>query len=376
MICRVFIFLFAICILSMSAEHEMELFPSIEAIGDIQSARLQDYPSIENAIRAHLRPDSPPIQNDIHINDHHLKRLTELSIYQHTFKNFLIFRGGSLGSLRMYDCQVKDFNSISFLLGIKELHIQNCRIGDISSLAKLRDLTYLSLTNNNIKDISALSRCLELTWLDLRNNRIDNVSALIRLKKLVYVDLRNNPLGANSNNGDVQLIKVNNPGVQILLGKQFGMSQADLEQLLSARAKIAEFALCARLQYKNGIGLPLLPSVSDEIIESLKCLEKGNNKEYLTDIAALLMKYVIEIETYYRPGPVLSRGEEPLLDSFLDGVDLNVGDEGIAALTIADWICNNRDKLAPSLFLDRQIKRRRDLHSELKRKGIYGKRKK
>ena len=389
MICKVLIILFAVCMPAMSAAYKLEPFPSIDdilralqvghepnelvvypSIEDIESARVQIYPSIENIIRAHLRPDSPPVQNDIPINDHHLRRLTALSIRQQTFRNFLIFRGGNLDSFRMYNCYVEDFNSIAFLLGIKELHVRNCRIRDISPIAKLRGLTNLSLTDNDIEDISALSRCKQLTWLDLRNNKIDSVSALKQLHKLVYVDLRNNPLGANSDDGDIQLIKVNNPGVRILLGKQ-SISKIDLDQQLSARAKIAEFALCARLQYKDGL-FPLLPNLSDDISAALKCLIKGDNKEYLADIAALLMKYVIEIESYYRPGPVFSRGQEPLIDAFIDRVGLEVGDEGIAALTIGRWICNNRDKLAPSLVLDIQIERRHDLHIKLKQRGIYG----
>ncbi len=171
---------------------------------------------------------------------------------------------------------------------------------------------------------------------------------------------------------DIQVIKANNPGVRILLGKQ-SISKADLERQLSARAKIAEFALCARLRYEDGFLFPLLPHVSNEISEALKCLGQGDDKEYLADIAALFIKYVIEIENYYRPGPVLGRGEEPLLDAFLDGVGLKVRPEGGGPmLTIGHWICDNRDKLAPSLVLDMQIEKRHDLHIKLRQKGIYG----
>jgi hypothetical protein len=282
---------------------------------------VQPYYSIENIIRSHLRPDNPPVRDDIPINNHHLRSLTALSIYGQRFKDFSIFQRGSLGnleSLRMYNCQVRDFDNI-LSGGIKELHLRGCRIKNIPFIAKLIWLTNLSLTNNHIRDISALSNCKKLAWLDLCNNNIDNVSALRQLRKLAYVDLRNNPLGADSVDKDIQVIKANNPGVCILLVKQ-SISKADFEQQLSARAKIAEFALCARLQYEDGLVFPLLPHVYDEISAALTCLGKGDDKEYLADIAVLLMKYIIEIESYYRPGPVFSRGEEPLIDAFLDGV--------------------------------------------------------
>lgn len=375
-----FIIVLAVCVPAVSATYRLEPFPSLEEIlralrsgQELQfypTEEIQAYPSIEDIVRAHLHPDRPPVQDDIPINCHHLRRLTALSIRYQTFGSFAIFRGGNLDSLRMYNSEVQDFNSVAFLLGIRELHIRNCGIKDISPLARLRELTNLSLTDNHIKDISALSRCKELTWLDLRNNRIDNVSALRKLHKLVYVDLRDNPLEVDSHDRDILAIKVSNPGVHILLGKQ-SASKADLEQQLSSRAKISEFALCARFQYEDGLVFPLLPDLSAEISEALICLAKSDDKEYLADIASLLMKYAIELRHYYRPGPVWGRGEQPLLDAFLDGVGLKIGEEGIPALSVAKWICDNRNALVPSVVLDMQIEKNSDLLIELKRKGLF-----
>ncbi len=182
---RVFIILFAICLPAMSAVYEV-----------------QPYSSIENIARAHMRPDGPLVRYDTPVNDHHLLRLTALSIREQRSRDFLIFHRGSLRSLeslRVYNCQVQwvDFKTI-LPGGLKELHLRGCRIENISFIAKLIWLTNLSLTNNHIRDISALSNCGKLAWLDLRNNNIDNVSALRPLRKLAYVDLRNNPLGADS----------------------------------------------------------------------------------------------------------------------------------------------------------------------------------
>jgi hypothetical protein len=293
-------------------------------------------------------------------------------IREQTLRSFQIFQSAGLRSLRMYGCRVEDFNSIPFLYGVEELHLKSCQIKDISPIEKLRGLTRLSLVDNGIDDISALSGCRELTWLDLRNNRIDSISALGRLHKLTHVDLRDNPLGLSPDDGTVQLVRANNPGVRILLGNQSDTSLAELERQISDGAKVAEFALRARLQYIDGVVQPLLPSVPHEVSDVLGRLRNGADEEYLADIAALLMKYVIEVEDYYRPGPVWGRGEEPLLDAFLDGVALKVSEEGLPVLSVADWICDNRDKLAPSVVLDMQIERRRDLHTRLKRKGVYG----
>jgi hypothetical protein len=192
------------------------------------------------------------------------------------------------------------------------------------------------------------------------------------LRTLKYVDLRDNPLKADSNDADIRAIKANNPGVRILLGKQSDASRAQLDKLLSARAKIAEIALCGRFQYEGELGGPLLPKVSDEISEALTCLGKGDDKEYLADIAALLVRFATELMSFYRPGPASGPGDEPFLDAFIEGVGLKVSLEGINVVSIADWICDNRDRLAPSFYLDDQIERYDLLLFELKRKGIFG----
>lgn len=369
MVHKVLVIFFAIYVLGFSLACGLESVLSVE---NIENTHLQDYPSIEHIVRAHLTHDGPPLQNNIPLNYHHLRRLTALSIRDQTLRNFLIFRGGSLGSLHLYNCQIEDFNSFTFLSGIEELHLRKCQVKDIAPLAKLTELTNLSLTDNHIVDISPLSHCKRLTWLDLRNNRIENVSSFKHLHTLKYVDLRDNPLESESNVGDIQEIKANNPGVRILLGKQSDTSRTHLDQLLSARARIAEFALCGRFQYDGELVGPLLPNVSDEVSEALTCLGKAGNKEHLVDIAALLMKYGNEIMRYYRPGPVWSQGEEPLVDAFVDGVGIKIGLEGIPMQYIVNWIRDNRDQLAPSIFLNTQIEKYDILLFELKREGIFG----
>jgi hypothetical protein len=180
------------------------------------------------------------------------------------------------------------------------------------------------------------------------------------LHKLAYVDLHYNPLDPEA--GAVILaLKANNPGVQILAGQEPRVTKEDRREQLSARAEIAEFARCVRWRYEDGVAMPMIPGVTngeelpDKTAKALLCLMKSQDKEYLADLAAIFVKYAIEIEEHYTPGPVWDP-ERPLLRAFLQGVDLKVGDEaGIPALVLGHWVLGHRDKLAPSVFLDVQI---------------------
>ena len=187
---------------------------------------MNSYPSIDYIIRSHLCADGPLLQDDIPINEHHLRRLTALSIHKQNIKDLKIFKYARLKSLRMFDCKIQDFNDIQFLNEIQELYVWNCDISNISSLVRLTELKNLSLACNQVKDISVLSQCKKLVWLDLRNNNIENLSTLRELRNLIYVDLRDNPLKVNSDDKDVLVIKSNNPNVSIVLGKQFSNESA------------------------------------------------------------------------------------------------------------------------------------------------------
>lgn len=139
--------------------HEMQFSTSVRSTQNSESSSLQTNTSIENIIRAHLRPEGPPVRDDLPLNHHHLRRLTALTIHDHVLSDFSVLQAANLASLRLYNCHIGDFNSVSLLRGLKELHLLNCEIKNISAIATLRGLTHLSLTDNHIVDISALSRC-------------------------------------------------------------------------------------------------------------------------------------------------------------------------------------------------------------------------
>jgi hypothetical protein len=342
------------------------------------------YPELETLIRAHVRPDGP-CPDDRVITFHHMRNLASLSIRDQTIPNFVLFAGGRLNSLRMYNCQIEDFGGIRHMAWIKELHLRGCGIRDISFLEKVEapdgarfpplpggqtrkvpwSVEYLSLANNNIEDIAPLSDCQDLVWLDLRDNAIKSVRGLKALRRLKYLDLRDNPLGAETE-GDILAIKANNTNAVILLGQEARVAKNDLHEQLSARAKIAEFARCVRWRYEDGVVGAMLAGVTGgeelpgEISKALKCLARSQDKEYLADLAAVFIKYAIEVEENWPPGPVWDPGR-PLLKTFLEGVDLKGRTEGMPALVLARWILDNRDRLAPSVFLDVQIEKYREL---------------
>jgi hypothetical protein len=333
---------------------------------------LHCYPTLEAIVRAHLRPEGPVSETGTPITRHHMRDLVSLSIRNQTISNFVVFADSSLDSLRLYNCRISNFGTIGRLCTLKELHVRGCGIKDISPLKAMAGwVTYLSLANNEIKDISVLSACRELTWLDLRDNKISSISALRVLRKLTYLDLRDNVL-AGDTDGDILTIKANNPGVSILLGSPPGASKTGLRQQLLARAKVAEWARCSRWHYEEGILLPMIEGVScglpKDISKSLTCLANSNDKEYLSDLAALFIKYAIEIESHYPPGSV-EDPDGPVMKAFLDGVGLEVTDAGVPVLTLAHWILENRDKLVPSVYLDAQIDKYRELKRHLAQDG-------
>jgi hypothetical protein len=326
-----------------------------------------------------------------------MRDLDSLSIREQTIPSFRFFAVRALDSVRLYNCRIEDVTGIEQLSCAKELHLRGCGIRDISGFAKVEIperpifpplppgpprkvpwwVRYLSLANNDIEDITPLSECDDLEWLDLRDNKIKCVSALKALRKLTYVDLRDNPLGSEAD-GDILAIRANNPGVQILAGEEPGVSKRDLQEQLSARAKIAEFARCTRFRYEDGIGGAMVVGVSNgdedlpgDVSKALACLAKSQDKEYLPDLGAIFVKYTIEMEEWDLPGPVWD-ANAPLVKAFRIGAGMQgTYGEGLPAMVLGYWILNHRDKLAPSVFLDVQIEKYREAHQRLVRKGRF-----
>ncbi len=356
---------------------------------------LQRYPLLEATIRAHIRPDGPVIEDGMPITSHHLRNLDCLSIREQTIPSFSTFR--VLRSLRVYSCRIEDLSSIERLSCTEELHLRDCGIRDTSAFAKVKvaeaamipprppgpprkvpwSVKYLSLSNNEIEDITSLADCEDLEWLDLRDNKVHRLSALKALHKLTCVDVRDNPLASEAD-ADILAIKANNPGVQILAGQEPRVGKEDLREQLSARAKISEFTRCTRFRYEDGIGAAMLVGVTNgdedlpgEISKALACLARGQDKEYLPDLAAVFIKYLIELEEWFPPGPVWDPNA-PLVKAFCVGAGMKgTYEEGLPAMVLGHWILNHRDKLAPSVFLDVQIEKYREAHQRLVRKGRF-----
>jgi hypothetical protein len=360
----------------------------VSAVRGVDYDYVHFYPGIEAIIRAHVRPDGPSA-DDSTITFDHMRDLACLSLRGQVIPNFFLFAVGPLRSLQFYDCQIKDFASIKYMAGMEELFFRGCNIKDISAFGAdaafasyghtppIRvtwSVRHLSLASNSIEDVTSLAGCQDLTWLDLRDNNIRSVAALKTLHKLTHLDIRDNPLGPDAE-ADIPAIKANNPGVHVLSGHEPGVSKENLRQQVSARALIAEFARCVRWRYEDGVAGAMLVGTDngdrlpEDVSEALRCLASSQDKEYLSDLAAIFVKYMIEMENHDLPGPVWDPNA-PLVKAFriragMDGTRW----EGMPALLLGRWILNHRDRLAPSVYLDVQIERYREEHQILVQKG-------
>jgi len=261
-----------------------------------------------------------------------------------------------LVSLRLYNCVIRDLESIRSFKHLQELHMRDCGLRDISPLGRLTKLTHLSLADNEIMNIAPLSRCEALTWLDLRHNRIADVSPLKVLDRLVRLDIRSNPLGDGLGGNDIRIITEKNPTAKVLLGPDSNDIRGDLlRPSLAAKARIANFALGAEWHYHDGF--PNLPLVSEEIDMAFLMLREVHDQEYISDVSIALMRYAIHILATTHTGTLLSReNPHPLLSEFLRFVPRHelAGDE-ITTGAIAYWVCNHRNQIPSSAVLDAYV---------------------
>jgi len=335
----------------------------VPAMSRAQNIRLD--PNVEDIVRARLQVDGA-------LTYDHLDRLTAFVIDQRRIKTLVgLDAARNLVSLRITNCDIEDLNSIRGLTGLKELHIRNCRIRDISPLANLSDLSHLSLTHNEIEDLAPLSSCAELAWLDLRHNEIDSLSPLSTLYNLVRVDVRGNPLGSRWLKIEISEINGNNPNVDVRFGPCSDMGDPnDIKGRLSAKAALADFALFAPWHYVAD--RPHLPMVSPLVSNALLLLRQAHDREYLADVALVLVRYASDILARRHYGTLLnSDNPHPIVAQFLSEVPKNeLGGDEVTTTAIAYWVRKNRTVLAPSLVLDAHVKMYHRLQIELSQKWL------
>jgi len=275
----------------------------------------------------------------------------------------------NLIALRIYNCQITDISSISKLTNLKELGIRNSDISDISAFSSLTNLSYLLLTDNKISDVSGLSNCMKLLWLDLSNNQIRDISALTNLRKLSRLNLQNNPLNEDSWSKHIPMIRSNSPDVVIQSGPQPSVVGISKFELLSAKGNIAEFSTYARLEIIPGVLIPQLPSVPEETLRAIKVLEEADDVEYLADIALIMVRYAAEIDWNYPPGALMDE-EHPLLMTFVSALKPVLPGDVISSGCLANWICEHRDKMGPSVLIDIEIDNYKELQLKIKQKYL------
>jgi|GEM_PF-3454001 hypothetical protein len=272
----------------------------------------------------------------------------------------------SLVSLRLYKCAIRDVNSIRLLSRLRELHMQGCGLANIAFLNCLNELSYLSLADNEITDIASLSNCRALAWLDLRHNRILSISPLQVLTELAYLDIRGNPVGDTPKENLIGIIAERNPDVVVMSGPDpdpNDVREDSLRELLTAKARIANFALTAEWRFHDEY--PNLPLLSDEIRHDLLLLRRAGGREYLADVAILLMRYATYILATTHTGTLLN-GENPLVAEFLTTVPRReLGGDEITTGAIAHWVSIHRNKIPRSAVLDVYIDRYRRVETAL-----------
>jgi hypothetical protein len=104
---------------------------------------------------------------------------------------------------------------LSGLTNLTELDLEYNQISDISVLSWLTNLRHLDLDGNQISDISALSGLTNLESLRLVFNQISDISDLSGLTRLSRLILFSNPLNVEAYCTYLQLIEVNNPGINL-----------------------------------------------------------------------------------------------------------------------------------------------------------------
>ncbi len=257
-------------------------------------------------------------------------------------------------SLHLYNCLIRDLESIRLLKGLRELHMRDCGLTDILPVGSLAKLSYLSLADNEITNVAPLANCRALAWLDLRHNKIVSFSPLRVLDSLVRLDIRGNPSSGGLEGNDVRIIMRRNPAAQILLGADPNAVRGDmLDRLLLAKAKIADFAHFGEWHYHDGY--PNLPLVSDEIAAALLLSRQLGDQEYISDVSVVLMRYAIHVLATTHSGTLLNP-QNAIVAEFLNTAPRQelAGDE-ITTGAVARWIRKNRNRIPPSVILDAYI---------------------
>lgn len=274
-------------------------------------------------------------------------------------------------SLRLYNCLIRDLESIRLLKNLRELHIRNCGLTDILPVGSLTKLSHLSLADNEITNVAPLANCRALASLDLRHNKIVNFSPLRVLDFLVRLDIRGNPFADGPERNDIRVIMQTNPAAQILLGADPNAVHGDmLGQLLLAKARIADFALFREWHYHDGY--PNLPLVSDEIAGALLLSHQLGDQEYMSDVSVLLMRYAIHILATTHTGTLLN-AKNAIVAEFLNTAPRHelAGDE-ITTGAVARWMRKNRNRIPASVILDAYLEDYQRLENALETRTITG----
>jgi len=134
-------------------------------------------------------------------------------------------------------------------------------------------------------------------------------------------------------------------------------------EVAAARKAIKEFTTNAVCGGVKGVLLPQLPIVSTNVLRSLELMQKFKDGVAAADIAALFLRYARQVQETQGHGAAVD-GTNPIVQTLLRILNPRLPGDEIVSSSLATWICQNRNRVAESDVLDKEI----HLYQELERR--------
>lgn len=137
-------------------------------------------------------------------------------------------------------------------------------------------------------------------------------------------------------------------------GKEASSGDAVKLTVAEARQVMRDYARDWKAEKILGVSLPQLPSLPPDVARAVDLMRETADKEILTSVAIVLVKYGREVSTACGHGMPIGRAHR-IVEAFIttSGAD-GLGDD-IVTSSIVKWIAVHRERFAPSPELDAQV---------------------
>lgn len=319
---------------------------------------------LEHAIRRHLGVSGPLGQGDI-------LKLEAISIEGGKSLDLTgLDAATNLQVLRIYGGTIRDTSALAGMKGLRELALHGCGIENISWIGDLSSLRHLSLESNRIADLAPLTRLANLQIVDLSGNRVPSLAPMKAMRGLIRLDVRNNPLRAEEVAEYQESLRGAGWTGRLLHGEKGAVNVAHSD-FLAAKAKLADYTSNMQFDYYDWSTCPQFPPLPDDVRTAMITLDRAQDIDYLTDLAAVWMAFAREvIGKHNRAGIVVDPAQLPFCQKLVDAVKPDLPGDEISSSGLARWISAHRAEFGPSFLLDRRIEEfqatdKRNLHDVL-----------